>query len=322
MLPELTIFRGLEEARGRFGPSVLTIGNFDGVHVGHRELFHRLVALGQQHRAKPSVLTFDPHPARVVAPAHAPKLLSTLDQRAQWMRDAGIQQVLVLPFDRAVASLSPEDFVRLALVEAAGARAVLVGENFRFGHRQAGDTELLDRLGKQYGFTTEIVRGVSVRGRMVSSTAVRGFIEAGEVRWAARLLGRPYGLEGDVVPGHGIGSKQTVPTLNLHTDAEVLPASGVYVTSTADLDGPRSWPSVTNIGTRPTFGGRDLSIETFLLAGLSGAPPARIRVEFHLRLRSERRFADPAELKAQILRDASRAQSFHRRTRRWVKTCV
>jgi riboflavin kinase/FMN adenylyltransferase len=322
MPDEPRIFRGLDAARGRFGPSVLTIGNFDGVHAAHRQLFERLVRLGRQHNARPSVLTFDPHPARIVAPERAPKLLSTLAQRAEWMQEAGIEQVLVVPFNRELASLSPEEFVRLAVVGAAGARAVLVGENFRFGHRQAGDTRLLERLGQQYGFTTEIASGVSLRGRMVSSTAVRRFIEEGEMRWAARLLGRPYALEGVVVAGHGIGSKQTVPTLNLKTAAEVLPARGVYVTRTVDLAQSRSWPSVTNIGIRPTFDGQELSIETFLLTSLSGAPPERIRVEIHLRLREERRFPDAAALKAQILRDAARAQAFHRRTRRWVGVCA
>jgi riboflavin kinase/FMN adenylyltransferase len=318
-MSEVRIYRSVEEASGSFPPSALTIGNFDGVHVGHRELFRQLVETGKRIGAKPSVLTFDPHPARVVAPHRAPKLLSTLDQRFAWMESSGIQQILVLPFDDNFAKFTPEEFVRRILVDAAGARAVLVGENFRFGNKQAGDTALLAKFGRRYGFTIEVVGGVKVRGRTVSSTDVRRLVEAGNVAWAARLLGRTYSLEGSVVHGHGVGSKQTVPTLNLATAAEVLPARGVYVTRTVDLDTRRRWPSVTNVGVRPTFGGDDaVSIETYLLEGYSDPPPSRIGVEFLLRLRPERKFPDVDTLKRQILRDAGRAKAYHRRVRRWV----
>src|SRR5205085_181293 len=189
----------------------------------------------------------------------------------------GIEQVLILPFNATIARLTPEEFVEQVLVRKLGTRAIVVGENFRFGHRQAGDTHLLESLGKRFGFVTEIVPAVICRGGRVSSSALRQLVESGAVARAARLLERPYALEGDVVSGQGIGSKQTVPTLNLRTQSEVLPKPGVYITRTSDLDKDRSWESVTNIGYRPTFGENEkISIETFLLDPLTDETPCRI----------------------------------------------
>jgi riboflavin kinase/FMN adenylyltransferase len=255
-----------------------------------------------------------------VAQHRAPKLLTTVEQRIALMKNAGIQQVLVVPFNRPFSELGPEEFVRAALHDGMHARLVLVGDNFRFGHRQAGDADGLRTLGQRYGFDVEIVPRVRVRGRVVSSTAVRNLIETGGVSLAGRLLLRPFALEGTVVSGHGIGSKQTVPTLNLDTGAEVLPAKGVYVTRTHDLENGRVWPSITNVGTRPTFDGDRLTIETWLLAPLDGVSPTRIRVEFLTRVRDERRFESAEALKAQILRDAGRANTFHRRLARFTKS--
>ena len=315
------LFRSEAEATGAFGPSALSIGNFDGVHRGHQELFARLVEWAREHEAKPSVLTFDPHPARVIAPARAPRLVSTFGERALWMGQSGIAQVLAIPFTLDFAALSPEEFVERVIVKAAGARLVVVGDNFCFGRKQSGNVATLRALGGRFGFKTEIVTGVTYRGRAVSSTAVRALIDAGDVAAAARLLTRPYTLNGAVVAGHGVGSRQTVPTLNLSTAAEVIPASGVYVTRVRDLDSDRLWPAVTNIGVRPTFAQDDkVSIESFILAGYSEPTPARIAVEFLEYLRPERKFPDPASLRQQILRDAGRAQAFHRRAARWVRS--
>ncbi len=299
-----------------FGPSALTIGNFDGVHAGHREILRRVVALARERGWKPSVLTFDPHPARIVAPERAPRLLTTPEERARLMREEGIEQVLILPFTRELAGFSPERFVREIVVDRLEARAVLVGDNFRFGHEHAGDTRLLAELGRRFGFQVEAVPAIRMRGRVVSSSEVRRLIEAGSVAVAARLLARPYALEGEVVSGQGIGSKQTVPTLNLAPAAEVMPARGVYVTRTTEARSGRDWTSVTNIGTRPTFGGDSVTVETFLLDPLEGASPRAIRVEFLRRLREERRFEDAAALKVQILRDVARAQGYFRRLSR------
>jgi riboflavin kinase / FMN adenylyltransferase len=313
------IYRSLAEVPADFGPSALTIGNFDGVHFGHRRILKRVATLAGERGWKPSVLTFDPHPTRVVAPARAPQLLTSPERRAELMCEEGIEQVLILPFTGEVAQLTPEEFVRQLVVERLGARAVLVGDNFRFGHRQAGNVQVLAALGQRLGFETEVVPVAACRGRIASSSGIREAIQAGRVALAARLLQHPYGIEGDVIKGHGVGAKQTVPTLNLATEAEVLPARGVYITRTWDLQTSRAWNSITNIGYRPTFGDTDeLSIETFLLDPLEGESPHRIRVEFLCRVRDERKFATPEALKAQILKDVRVTQNYFRRARSWV----
>jgi riboflavin kinase/FMN adenylyltransferase len=289
------------------------IGNFDGVHVGHRHIFRRAIEIGAELGASPVVLTFDPHPTKIVAPERAPRLLNTPDERAALMEQLGIVHVLILRFDRDFSHLTPEEFVRQVLVEKLKARAVLVGDNFHFGGGQAGKVETLRALGARYGFQTEVIESVNLRGRPVSSTAIRRLIEAGDVTLAGRFLARPYYVEGGVVPGHGVGSRQTVPTLNLADPFEVLPARGVYITRTSETGGGRVWPSITNVGVRPTFGGDRLTVETYLLSPLTGPDPRRIRVKFLRRVRAERKFDNPEMLKAQILKDVQHAQTFFRR---------
>jgi len=307
------IYRGLAEVPPDFGPCAITIGNFDGVHQGHRQIMQRVRAIAREEGWKAAVLTFDPHPSKLVAPARAPRLLTTPEQRARLILEQGIDEVLILPFTPEIARLSPEDFVREILADRLKARAVLVGDNFRFGNRAAGDADKMEELGAQYSFSTEIVGAISSRGRVISSSEIRRAIEDGNVSLACRLLGRPYALQGPVVHGEGRGSKQTVPTLNLETQAEVLPKTGVYITRTREANGPRSWPSITNIGYRPTFNGSGLTIETFLLSNLDGAPPNEISVEFLRWVREERKFENAEALKAQIFRDVGRAQAYFRR---------
>jgi riboflavin kinase / FMN adenylyltransferase len=307
------IYRDLTEVPPDFGPCAITIGNFDGVHKGHRQIMGRVRDIARENGWKAAVLTFDPHPSKLVAPDRAPRLLTTPEQRAHLILDRGIAEVLILPFTANVAKLAPEEFVREILVGKLKARAVLVGDNFRFGNRAAGDARTMEELGGNYGFSTEIVSAISGRGRVISSSEIRRLLEAGRVSLACRLLGRPYALQGRVVHGEGRGSKQTVPTLNLDTQAEVLPKVGVYVTRTRESGGSRSWPSITNVGYRPTFNGHGLTIETFLLSRLDGEPPETISVEFLRRVREERKFENPEALKAQILRDVGRAQAYFRR---------
>lgn len=309
----IRVYRRIEEIGPEAHGCAVSVGNFDGVHIGHKRIFRRVVQLSRERGWKPSVLTFDPHPTKVVAPGRAPKLLSSVDERVRYMQAEGIEQAFVLPFDERFSRQTPEEFVEHVLVERLQAKAVLVGDNFRFGNKQAGNVETLRELGAKLGFIVEIIGGVELRGRVVSSSAVRAAISAGQTMLACRLLERPYALEGNVVRGQGIGSKQTVPTLNLETAAEVLPANGVYVSRTLALSDGRSWPSVTNVGYRPTFNGQGLTIETFLLEKLDGDSPENIRVEFYLRLRDEKKFESPEALRHQILRDVSRAQAFHRR---------
>ena len=315
----VVVYRGLDDVPRDFGPSALSIGNFDGVHAAHRKILRRVRQVAVERGLKPSVLTFDPHPTKVVAPSRAPRLMTTPDQRCALMQGEGIAQVLILPFDRHVAELTPEQFIQQVLVDKLAVRAVLVGHDFRFGHKQAGNVAVLEELGPKYGFTTEVVDAMTLRGHLVSSTALRHMIAKGQVHQAARLLERAYSLEGEVVPGRGVGAAQTVPTLNLRTTTEVLPALGVYVTRTHDLDDGRVWPSVTNVGRRPTFDdGGGISIETFLLGPLAGSSPRRIRVDLLWRLREERKFPSPQALKQQILRDAARAQAYFRRLQKWT----
>ena len=337
----MKIYRSLAEVPPDFAPSALTIGNFDGVHYGHRQILRRVRAIAEANGWKPSVLTFNPHPTRVVAPDRTPPLLTTLESRVELMREEVIQQVLILPFTLELAQLSPEDFVTRILVESLGARAVLVGDNFRFGHKHAGNVALLTELGRKLGFTVEIVPAVSCRGRIVSSTGIRDLIRAGRVNLATRFLLHPYALEGEVVRGRGVGSKQTVPTLNLATTAEVLPATGVYITRTSSISAPPAsqglrvespptsaelptWNSISNIGYRPTFADTpDLSIETFLLDPLVGDPPTHIRVEFLRRVRDERKFESPEALRAQILKDVAAANRYFRRLKSWTgRQCI
>lgn len=307
------IYRSLEGLPGDFGPSAITIGNFDGVHQGHREILRRVIAVASENQWQSTALTFDPHPLKLVAPARAPRLLTTVEERARLIQLCGIDRVVILPFTAAVAQLSPEDFVREILVNKLQARAVLVGDNFRFGNRTAGNARTLEELGGQYSFESEIVPAVQWRKRSISSSEIRELIEAGEVSRACRMLGHPYSLSGMVVRGQGIGSKQTVPTLNLDTQAEIVPKIGVYVTRTFDAGRVRQWPSITNVGYRPTFNGHGLTIETYLLAPLEGATPEAISVEFLKWVRAERKFENPEALKSQIFRDVGRAQAYFRR---------
>jgi riboflavin kinase/FMN adenylyltransferase len=309
------IARNLQEAAG-FKPCVLTIGNFDGVHLAHRQLLRSTIEAASEAGLRPAVLMFDPHPACVVAPERAPRLLTSLEERCSLIQEERIEQILILPFTTELARLTPEEFATRFLRDGLGARIVIVGENFRFGYKQAGDTQTLRELGARLGYGVRLLETVRWRGRRVSSGEVRRLVTEGDVATAGRLLERAYAISGEIVTGHGIGSKQTVPTLNLRTAAQVIPARGVYVTRTYESDGARQWNSITNIGVRPTFGDDDaVSIETFLLDALEGATPGRIRLEFLRRVRDERKFESPEALKEQILRDVGRAKAYFRRVR-------
>jgi len=309
------ICRSLAEA-SRFGPCALSIGNFDGVHAGHRRILRRVVQIARAHGWKPSAMTFEPHPAVIVAPERAPRLLTTPEQRAWLMREEGVEQVLILPFTPELSRLSPETFAREILRQALDVRAVVVGENFRFGYRHAGDVRQLEELGRALGFLTETLPAVTMRGRVVSSSEIRRLIQNGAVSLACRLLERPHCVEGPVQPGRGEGARRIVPTLNLPPGDLLLPAEGVYITRATDPADGTSRPAVTNVGRRPTFDLQELVIETYLLEAPPPDPPARLRVEFLRRLRPERKFPDPSTLREQILADARRARTFFRRLRR------
>jgi riboflavin kinase/FMN adenylyltransferase len=271
----------------------------------------------QQKPARWLPLTFDPSPRKVLRPESAPQRLSTNAQRMQWFGEEGLEAAVVMPFTLELARLSPQDFVEDMLVRDLQVRAVLVGENFRFGHRQAGDVKLLRELGMRDGFEVVVIPPVAYRGEIVSSTAIRRAISTGDVGHAACLLGRPFALTGEVVSGTGTGRRFTFPTLNLAPEQELLPCRGVYITRTMLESETESRPSVTNVGNRPTFNGAALSIETHLLDYSAEIVPKRIEVQFWKRLREEKKFAGPEDLRAQITKDIASAARFFSRLRRF-----
>ena len=296
---------------------VLAIGNFDGVHLGHQAILRATVERAHALKAVATALTFDPSPRKVLRPETAPPRLSTNAQRMEWFNVLGLEAVVVLPFTLDLARLSPVEFVEQILVRNLHVRAVLVGENFRFGHMQAGDVKLLSELGKTFGFNVEILPPVVYRGEVVSSTIIRREVAQGDVSHAARLLGRPFALTGEVVSGTGMGRRLAFPTLNLAAEQDLLPARGVYITR-ACLEGKTcSHRSVTNVGTRPTFNGSELSVETHLLDARLETAPQRMEVRFWKRLREEKKFSGPEELCAHIARDIGSANNFFSRLRRF-----
>jgi riboflavin kinase/FMN adenylyltransferase len=300
--------------------SVLAIGNFDGIHLGHQAILRATVQRGAKTGDVATALTFDPSPRKVLRPESAPLRLSTSAQRMDLFGAVGLEAAVVLPFTLDLARLSPEEFVEQILVNGLRVRAVLVGENFRFGHKQAGDVALLRELGARHGFAVEIIPPVALEREIVSSTAIRREIAAGKVTHAARLLGRPFVLTGEIVSGTGTGRRFTFPTLNLKPDQELLPARGVYVTRTLLEGEAKSRRSVTNVGMRPTFNGASLSVETHLLDFSGEVTAKRMEVRFWKRLREEKKFTTPEELRAQIARDIASARRFFTRLRRYRTT--
>jgi phosphoribosyl 1,2-cyclic phosphate phosphodiesterase len=297
--------------------SVLAIGNFDGIHLGHQAILRATVECARALNAVSTALTFDPSPRKVLRPESAPPRLSTNAQRMEWFNAMGLEAVVVLPFTLDLARLSPGEFVEQILVRDLHVKAVLVGENFRFGHKQAGDVKLLTELGAKHEFDVVIVPPVVYRGEVVSSTIIRREVAEGDVSHAARLLGRPFALTGQVVSGTGGGRRFTFPTLNLAAEQELLPARGVYITRSCLEGETRSHRSVTNIGMRPTFNGSSLSVETHLLDAQLATAPNRMEVRFWKRLREEKKFSGPEELRAQIACDIARANQFFSRLRRF-----
>jgi riboflavin kinase/FMN adenylyltransferase len=294
-------------------PCALAIGNFDGVHLGHQVLVAATVAYAEQVGLAPAVLTFDPHPKHIVAPSRVPLMICSLPERIRLLKELGIRDVHVEQFTNEVAALTPREFVLRILIRKFNAKAVFVGENFCFGAGKAGTPDVLRALGAEFGFLPYFLPPVRYRREIVSSSAVRRYLTEGRVSHANRLLGRCFSLSGPVVSGHGIGSKQTVPTLNLRPPANQLVPPGVYVTETFETPTGRRWQSITNAGVRPTFGGEQLTVETFLLSPFEEPTPANIRVEFRRFVRREQQFPDPGSLKAQIMRDVAHAQAYWRR---------
>jgi phosphoribosyl 1,2-cyclic phosphate phosphodiesterase len=315
----LTVFYSAADWAARFAAtkrgSVLAIGNYDGIHLGHQRVLAFAMTRAKDSGAVSTALTFEPPPLKVLRPDSAPLRISTNQQRLEWFGALGIEAAVVLPFTPELAALSPEDFVDEILVRQLQVRAIVVGDNFRFGHRQAGDVKFLRDLGMRYGFEVVVHTPVALDGQIVSSTLIRKQIAEGDVTHAARLLGRPFVLTGEVIRGTGTGRKFLFPTLNLKPDQELLPARGVYITRTVLEGETSSHRSVTNIGMRPTFNGSGLTIETHLLDYSGNFAPRHIEIRFWKRLRNEKKFASPDDLRLQIARDISTANRFFARLR-------
>lgn len=290
-------------------PSAVTIGNFDGVHRGHRTLVHRAVDAALRNGLRSVVITFEPHPAAVLRPGSEPPRLQSLEQRLEALEDLGVELTLVLAFTQELSALTADEFVAQVLVEGVGAATVVVGTNFRYGHRAAGDIVHLSEAGERHGFAVEAVGLLALDGDQVSSSAIRRAVADGEVEAAARGLGRPFALRGEVVAGDGRGRTIGIPTANLAVDTSVVvPADGVYA-GRVTLDGV-SYPAVTNVGQRPTFEGTGTTVETHLLDAEVTLYGRVIEVTFEHRLRGERRFDGPDELVQQIHDDIARARAW------------
>jgi phosphoribosyl 1,2-cyclic phosphate phosphodiesterase len=296
--------------------SVIAIGTFDGIHLGHQKVLEYAILRAKQSGAVATALTFEPPPVKVLRPEVAPARISTNQQRMDWFGAVGMEAAVVMPFTKALAALSAEEFVEQILVQQLRVRTVVVGDNFRFGNRQAGDVKFLRKMGMRDGFEVVVHTPVALHGEVISSTLIRKLVSEGDVRHAGRLLGRPFALTGEVVSGTGTGRKFTFPTLNLNPEQELLPARGVYITRTT-LEGElSSHRSVTNVGMRPTFNGTGLSLETHLLDYSGNFAPKRIEVRFWKRLREEQKFAGAEELKEQIRKDIAAANRYFARLKR------
>ena len=283
---------------------VLTIGNFDGVHLGHREMLRRVVGRARELDAPSAVLTFDPHPLKVLHPQRAPRMIQTFRQREEAIAELGVDALFVVPFTREFASMPAEEFVRDLLGRCLGAREVHVGTGFVFGCGKRGNVDLLSRLGKECGIRVVPLDVVSEGDEPVSSTRVRSLLEAGNVAEVRRLLGRPYAMEGIISKGDRMGRKIGFPTINLRSENELYPRDGVYVTKVLLRSFERTFTCVTNIGRRPTvYEDYATTVESYILDFSSDVYGEPIRLSFFERLRDEKVFPSMIELTAQIRRD-------------------
>ncbi len=307
----MRLFHGTDNAEIQ-RPTVLTLGVFDGLHLGHQLIVHTVVERARETGAVPTVITFDPHPRAVLHPESAPPLLQTLDQKVEGFGVLGIEQTIVIRFDEEFSQTRAEDFLRDVVKDRLHAKEVYLGRGFAFGHNREGNIELLRRVSQDLGFFADEVPEVQFRSQRVSSSKVRGLLAEGKVNLARRLLGRPYGVEGRVERGAERGARLGFPTANLHPRNRVIPKNGVYVTGTL-IDG--QWRrSLTNVGVRPTFeADSEPSVETFVMDWAGDLYGDVVRVRFLHRLRDERKFGSIEELRAQIEEDAKRARSYFAR---------
>jgi riboflavin kinase/FMN adenylyltransferase len=308
----IPVYRSIQEIPAGFGPSVVMIGNFDGVHLGHQRILHAVGDEARELRMRSVAITFDPHPEQFLRPAQAPKLLTPMEERVRLMASTGIDAVLVLKFDAALAGLPAQEFAGRILVEALRARSLHEGGNFRFGHGAVAGVQELQEFGVEFGFAVHVHEPVRAKGLEVSSSAIRALVGAGDVRRARWMLGRPFGVRSTPARGRGIGTRLLVPTVNLSAYDGLLPGFGVYVTRLTV--GGRCFQAVTNVGNRPTFGEASFAVESHILdfepIELDERTP--VELEFLARLRGEVEWPSPEALKAQILKDVARARRYFR----------
>jgi len=285
---------------------VVALGNFDGVHVGHQTILKSAIERAVAAGGSAWAITFDPLPAKILNPQHAPRLILTPQDKHELLRGFGLHGVIVLTFSRDLSMLSPDDFVREYLVNRVGARIVVVGHNVSFGHARAGNAEVMRRLGRELGFETVVIGPIERDGIAVSSTEVREMITAGDMRRAAALLGRPHFLRGTVVRGRERGRTIGFPTANIQSLTECLPPDGVYTTRVATEED--LFPSITNIGMRPTFGEPERTIEAHIFDFNRDIYGSEVKLEILERIRPERKFESAQALAAQIASDLQRAK--------------
>jgi riboflavin kinase / FMN adenylyltransferase len=285
---------------------VVALGNFDGVHLGHRAILKAAIDRAHGAGGKAYALTFDPLPAKVLSPGRAPRMLMTAEDKLEYLRGSGLDGVLVAHFDLALSRLTPRDFVHNYLLAKLGVEAVVVGQSVSFGHQRAGNASVMVELGREFRFETIVVGPVEVEGIEVSSSKVRELIEAGDMRRAGRLLGRAHFLSGRVVHGRERGRTIGFPTANLDSFTECVPPDGVYATRVVLPDG--AYPSITNIGMRPTFHETARSIEAHIFDFSRDIYDRTIKLEIIERVRPERKFESSEALGRQIAEDLKRAR--------------
>jgi len=304
LVPEVVF--GLDAVKA--APSAVSIGFFDGVHRGHQTIIKRAVRHAEAHGLRSVVVTFDRHPMEVIAPGSEPPMLMTRERRAQTLASQGVDLVVMLPFTDELRHLSAEEFVDHILAGSLQADRVVVGANFRFGHKAAGDVAMLTDLGPMRGFTAEGVTLLELDGVVISSTEIRGAVERGEVELASRMLGRPHLVEGVVVRGDQRGADLGFPTVNLQVDRRIaVPARGVYA-GMAHLPDGRTCMAATNVGVNPTFDGSEMRVEAYLLDFDEDLYGCHVAVDFRHRLRDEVRFESVDALVVQMHKDVALAR--------------
>ena len=302
----MKVIREIETIRKPFKDPVITIGNFDGVHRGHRALFQRVIDWAKKLGGESVVMTFDPHPLQVLAPEKGPDFITPHARKLQLIQQEGIDGVIVVPFSRDFARISAHDFVKDLLVDRIGIKGIVVGYDYRFGRGREGNIKMLRDLGSRYGFQVEMVSGVELDGTVVSSTAIRHLIREGNLTEAAKLLGRPYEVTGRVIQGKERGRLLGFPTANVRVESQVPPKPGVYAVE-VELNG-EIYGGAANFGYNPTFGDKEASLEVHILDFDEDIYGQELTVRFIERLRDEKRFDGPEALMAQIRKDVAKAR--------------